>query len=253
MPESFKIEEALTKAIESAVEAYAKSTATSLLQGVTSEAIRTMSAEAAGALLGSIAENLLKSILKVQDGVLKRVDSLVREPFETGIRVAHEALGLPAADPEERQFRQSRLHFAVEKLDQAASLAIRNHDSADANTIAVIQALCLSQIVGARTLAQARAQKAILHVESEIGRLSNAIGKLDAQVLQARAAAANELRKLSDWPSNSFALLNPKRPADYQVESDVYTSAAEEFEKRADAMRHRRTGLQHIREVLARV
>lgn len=253
MPDKTPMEEALTKAIEAAVEAYSKSAAASLLSNVTSEAIRAMSADAVSALLGAVAGGLLKSALNLQDGVLKRVDSLVREPFETGVRVANEALTLPQATAEERQFRQSRLQFAVEKLDEAESVAAKGQDAEDLSAIAVIQVFCLSQINGAQALAHQRASKVLTQVEKKLRSLDASIARVEHEMQVNRDAAANELRKLEDWPKGTLALLNPKGPSDYRVQSNIFTSVAEHFEREALAYERRRRALQSIREVLVRI
>lgn len=253
LPDDLNIEEALSKAIDEAVKGGIQEVTSALLKDAVSDTIRSMSAEAAGALLGSVASNLLKALLKVQDNVLKRVDSLLREPFETGIRVANEAMTLPVNTPAETQFRQMRLRFAVEKLDEAETIALRQRESAAQNVIEMIQAFCLSQLSGAELLARKRASSVIARLHVTIQGLHSEIEKLRAEAADCRAAAARELEKLATWPDVWTTLLNPKKPANYRIQSDIYIAAAEGLERQIATLQDKSSNLKSICHVLKRI
>jgi hypothetical protein len=144
------------------------------------------------------------------------------------------------------------MQFAVQKLDEAATLVPEKDHPDEHMMIEVIQALCLTQIGGAGTLARYRAASAALKIRAEIETVTAAWKRTETERLSSIAAAENELRKLANWPKSSWALLSPKKPADYRHQAEIYRGSAEQFDKQSRALKDRLDGLCAIYELLAR-
>jgi hypothetical protein len=162
--EHFELQDVLHEALKKGVETYAKTAAQEAISDQVSILIRDMSADVVGVFCGNVAGSILKSMLGIQDKIAAKLDvmaakldKLVREPFETGTRVAREALYAQWHGEDERVFREQRLRYAIEKLDAAFTLS-RDSKSSQQEQILIelIQGLCLLEIRGGLSLARAR-------------------------------------------------------------------------------------------------
>ncbi len=111
--EQVGIQEAVRDAMKEAITSYAKAVTQEALKDQVSIILQDVSADLVGAFLGTISGSLLKSLLRIQDKVAANLTKLIREPFDTGVRVAQEALSYKWQTEDERSFQRQQLSFAI--------------------------------------------------------------------------------------------------------------------------------------------
>lgn len=120
-----------------------------------SEFVRDVAAETVGIFLGTVAKVLLQTILKRETAIAAKLDTLIREPALTGIKVGFEVISQNVSSEVQRMLRQTRLNFAVEKLDVARTLSCDSKDMQHV-LVTLLQGFFLTQLDGGEALARAR-------------------------------------------------------------------------------------------------
>ena len=71
------------------------------------------------AALGTVAKELIGALLETTSAVEKKLDTLLREPATTAMRMLEQIASLPLATPESRREVQRQLAVAYDRLDKA--------------------------------------------------------------------------------------------------------------------------------------
>ena len=165
---------------------------------------------AVGACVGAFALSLLNGILKRQDVIARELQALSREPFNTGCRVAYEAINLPSGSEEEVKYREHRIRMAQNHLDSALTLCITSSTAQeDILLIKLLLALCAYQIPGGETDARNHANEIILYLNQDISHLENQLKDM-RKTAELKRAEANRFgsyarlrkSKYEVWPSD---------------------------------------------------
>ncbi len=143
------------KALAEAIGKQGKATASKALDGMVGQFLVECTGDATSAVLGSLAASLLKALLGVREKTAKELKKLVREPYETGMRVATEALELSVTTPGERAAREKELWFAMGKLQEAQTL-LGPEPTAELMYLLFVHGLCASQVDGGGPRARER-------------------------------------------------------------------------------------------------
>jgi hypothetical protein len=97
-----KLVETFEEIAPDTLKAIASKAAEELLKEVATGITASVLSELAGGLSFGAGKILIMLLFRVSDKVLVRLEALYREPFETGMRVASEALGLDYKNNNER-------------------------------------------------------------------------------------------------------------------------------------------------------
>ena len=150
--------ESLIEGLSEALKAATKEEVKELTKGTVAELVKDVTSEAAGAFLGAFAKSLLKLVLRQQDKIAQlsiQLSALIRAPLLTGTRVANDALQCKALTEKEVEFRERRLTFAAEQLDQALTHLSPATSIASATFyVYLLQTLCYGHIRGALHFAE---------------------------------------------------------------------------------------------------
>jgi hypothetical protein len=119
----FEISTSLAEAIRSAVGTGVAEAVKEAGAGHVTEILLDVASEGARGIAESLAGPLLKILLRAADRTSQKLDQLLREPLETGIRSARDALEIVPQSEEGRRFREAQLNFAYTKLESAYTLA----------------------------------------------------------------------------------------------------------------------------------
>ena len=143
------------KALAEAIGKQGKATASKALNGMVGQLLVECTGDATSAVLGSLAASLLKALLGVREKTAKELKKLVGEPYETGMRVAKEALELSVTTQKEKDARENLLWFAMGKLQEAQTL-LGPESTAELLYLLFVYGLCASQVDGGGPLACVR-------------------------------------------------------------------------------------------------
>lgn len=179
------VREILLRTTDASLKELAKGHMKEILEGetfkeVAGDLLKKVGIEVAGTIASVIGVGCLKSIWKQNDAISKELNLLIREPFQTGSRMANEALDLPYRDEREQAFREALLFEAFLKLEAARTFLKKpNKLSNDRFTIAFLQSQCAYQTRGGNHIAAQR-------VDESLGLLGSVIKKLgdDAERLK---------------------------------------------------------------------
>lgn len=211
--EQIGTQEAIHDAIKDAVKSYAKSATKEALKDQVSIILQDMGADLVSAFLGSIASSILKSVLRIQNQVAANLNRLIREPFETGVRVAEEALSDDYGDEDERNFRAKRLDFAIQKLEEAITLSQGNKEYEQERIyLFLLQGLCSYEIRGGLPLARRRFSLVAEALESDSEQLYQRVQKLTAIAEDSKKKAKRLAMRVENFPENIQDLLYGAAP-----------------------------------------
>lgn len=137
------VEEVVSSTAKSAAAGYAKDA----LHGYLSMVLLDATGELTGAIAGPLAKALLAVALGARDTAAASIVPLVREPYETGIRIAREAFSIQPLTVEDSRLQHDQLRSAIESLDRAYSLTREGTDSDnEVFSIRLLQALCAREL-----------------------------------------------------------------------------------------------------------
>jgi hypothetical protein len=154
--ERLELGESLEKVVYDSLKAAASQAVEELIKHSVSEASTVIFSEIAGSLGGVGAKVLIRMLLRISDSVAGKLDTLCREPFETGIRVAQEALNLECKNENERRFREQQLMFALSQLERAWTLMEGKTKSHCRRLARLAQGICAAKIAGGANYALPR-------------------------------------------------------------------------------------------------
>ena len=179
------LDDAIIEAVAAGVKQIASSGARSAARQTTVHLLNDLAPEVAGALFGGIAKALLSLLIKKQDRGLESLEKIVRAPFMTGVRIAHETLSVAWHDSDSRQFFEQRLAVAIAELDRALTLCGDQGRNQEREYILLVQGVCYREIRGA----SAFAKRAFDELSAEVVKRKQALEQLAA----ARRVEASQL------------------------------------------------------------
>jgi len=250
--EQVGIQDAVHDAIKDAVKSYAKAVTKEALKDQLSTILQDLSADLAGAFLGSISSTLLKSLLNIQNKVAVNLNKLIREPFETGTRVAQEALSYTWKDEDERLFRERQLHFAIQKIEEAITLSRGSKEyQRELIYLLLLQGLCSNEIRGGQPLVRQRFSAVAKTLESESQKLYQRAEEMTKIAQDSKIKADRLAQRLEGFPENNKDLLygvSPLRQRElvFIAETEQRSRDALELNAKADEMRMLSTVLRAV-------
>jgi hypothetical protein len=119
-----------------------------------SEVFKKVSGEVAGAVASIVGIGIIKSIWTQNNAMARELNRLIREPFQTGTRIANKAIGLRYDNEREQDVREKLLMEAFVTLEKARTLLKKPHKvTHDRFTISFLQSQCAYQTRGGKHLA----------------------------------------------------------------------------------------------------
>jgi hypothetical protein len=179
-------ENVISRAIEQSMENFLKESTKNVLSGAVSNAIRELTGTAVGALAGGVLSVLLKCVLTQHPSLLIKINKLVYEPFQTGMRIAEESMRLPCRSEQEVVFREDMLKLSLHKLNEAQTLLYEPDYVDERFAISVIRTLCAAQIRGGGSLAEMWAGEVLTLVEHRLSNAKKLFGKAHSEAIIAR-------------------------------------------------------------------
>lgn len=228
--EKLEFRDGLYEGLKKGIETYAKTATEEAIRDQVSLILREASADIVGAFVGTVAGSLLKSVLRVHDNIAANLDKLIREPYVTGVRVAQEAMASQWYGEDERLFREQRLRFGIEKLEEALTLAKDNKKYEEERfLICLLQGLCAVEIRGGRPLARHKFSFVIPKLVYEAERL---------EPVEQRAAERAERRKqiiLQVRGASEYAKYQKENEPRKQIISEVLANSGIERKRPASS------------------
>ncbi|HUP92143.1 MAG TPA: hypothetical protein VM074_07840 [Solimonas sp.] len=143
---------------------------------------------------GILAKALLKYFLGVSVSLTSKVDALLNDPYQTGVRNVRDALSLRSETDAERNYRENLLRDGIKDLEHAWTLANGKTKERDRFVIRLLQGLAVTQVSGghahaamklsdcltALSSAQMAADRQAKELLREIGALQRSVAEFKA-------------------------------------------------------------------------
>jgi hypothetical protein len=143
--------------LRTAAEQYTKEA----LAGHVSAILREVGMKAAGAIVSRMGGVIIKIIWNENKKISKKLDTVVQQPFVSGVRMANEALDHPVDTETQRSFRKDRLDAALYELSRAwGMLEDQRAATLERFVITKLQGLCAYHLPGGLPLAKSRISEA---------------------------------------------------------------------------------------------
>jgi hypothetical protein len=154
--EGLKIGESLEEVTSDSLKAAVSQAVEELIKDSVSEASAQILSAIAGSVGGVGAKVLVRMLLRISDSVSAKLNTICREPFETGMRVAQEALDLECKSDDEHRFREQQLMFSLGQLERAWTLLAGNNKTQLRPVVRLAEGICAAEIAGAANYALPR-------------------------------------------------------------------------------------------------
>jgi hypothetical protein len=185
--------EILTEFVTETAKAAAGEAAKEALADGAFTCFQNLAEETAKAFAGPLAGVLLKLLLDVSDKNSAKLDKLIRAPFETGVRMALDAVSLPNGNVQQSQFRDRILHDSIFELERAWTLAEGTRtQKEDRFWIRLIEGLAAREVSGGTDYARARLEECAMAVEEEMRVAEKKVRDLEATIPQLQRDAKAE-------------------------------------------------------------
>ena len=243
----FDVRESVTDSLQSAMETLGKKIAQDALHDQVAAILAEATSDLASKFVGAFVGSLLRFLFGIRNELSQKLNKVIRAPFETGLRVATEALSLDGNGDDQCGVRERRLFFAIEELDRAITLTEGTEkDAVERNLIRLLQGLCALEIRGGRSLARSLLSPVAVALATE----SQAMAK-EAAVIKSvsnetyRRATCSEPRQmerqLNSWvPMNAEGRLAVIETWEYaRVEAGRLHDAANSQKRQAEEYERR--------------
>jgi hypothetical protein len=203
MFDSLKVGDALSDLAKATAQIALKDAAAVAAKELGKEWVAEAVPELAGVVAGGIVRAALKILLPVSDRVAKKLNTLLRAPFETGIRMVTEAITLSVSTTAEEQFCDHLLVDGITELERAWTLAADGPTAANERFyIRLLQGLAGKCVTGANEYAVRRLTECTDVLLREQDDIRKSVRDLHARSKRALEEAAWHQR-LSDSSSHA--------------------------------------------------
>lgn len=246
---ALEIRDGIAEILISASKAASGEAVKELASGLTSELVQSVLEESAKAAVGVIAGPLLKLLLGASDKLSGRLNNLTREPFETDVRAAQQALRLPSIDPDAVRFREERLNFSINQLERAWTLAGGTKTEAeDRLYIRLVQGLCSEAVRGGLSDARMRLAECVDSLVPEIEAIESQIKSLREQASRYQAEHDKEWEFYKAVAGTGYFAIQRELGGDF----DHPLANAASLSRQAEAIERQLQGLRANRDYIFR-
>jgi hypothetical protein len=133
--------------------------ATEAVKGLSQEALRneltragfsavfvSVSGDVALSIMGQVLGPILHAFLKLIDPTQRKLDTILREPLQTGVQLAKQAVSLTADNPLDARLKESLFAAALQSLEKAFSYAESGKIADECLKIRITQALLAKEM-----------------------------------------------------------------------------------------------------------
>jgi hypothetical protein len=152
-----------------------------------SEVFTAASGEFAKAMAGHIVGPLLMACLKIIDPTQRKLDAILREPLQTGVRLGRQALALVPVTPRDELLRREMFSASLTSLEKAYSYAENDKKSEDECSFIRLAQATVAKLMDAPGASAIYAQELLDSLEKQKGELARYLAEAKSCVEQSES------------------------------------------------------------------